>query len=105
MQLPEPGRFWIRYTPRGWPEPPGPWSNLAAGCLAWGRSASGAIAAGPDPLDDLLYLPPVPAELAGPAPTGKPAAESGLIAFMLTGIFWGAVSLVTPCVDPLKSSR
>jgi len=65
VQLPEPGRFWIRYTPRGWPEPPGPWSNLAAGRLAWGRpAAGGAVAAGPDPLDDLLYLPPVPAERA-----------------------------------------
>lgn len=66
VQLPEPGRFWVRYVPRGWPEPPGPWSNLAAGQLAWGRPGGGcgAIAAGPDPLDDLLYLPPVPPERA-----------------------------------------
>jgi hypothetical protein len=72
-QLPEPGRFWIRHAPRRWPEPPGPWSNLAAGRLDWGRSAADpggeppvtrALDSGPEPLDDLLYLPPVPAERA-----------------------------------------
>lgn len=70
VQLPEPGRFWVRYTPRGWPEPAGPWTDLAAGRLGWGRpgagshgshgsNTEGAIDAGPAPLDDLLYLPPV----------------------------------------------
>src|SRR5262249_34720391 len=28
-------------------------------------------------------------------------APAGLLAFMLTGVFWGAVSLVTPCVFPM----
>jgi thiol:disulfide interchange protein len=27
--------------------------------------------------------------------------EAGLLAFILTGIFWGAISLVTPCVFPM----
>ncbi len=29
------------------------------------------------------------------------ASPSGLLAFILSGIFWGAVSLVTPCVFPM----
>jgi thiol:disulfide interchange protein DsbD len=29
------------------------------------------------------------------------AAPSGLLAFILSGVFWGAVSLVTPCVFPM----
>src|SRR5262249_19213071 len=29
------------------------------------------------------------------------AEKTGLLAFMLTGVFWGAVSLVTPCVFPM----
>jgi thiol:disulfide interchange protein DsbD len=29
------------------------------------------------------------------------AGPTGLLAFMLTGVFWGAVSLVTPCVFPM----
>jgi thiol:disulfide interchange protein len=31
----------------------------------------------------------------------KPAAPTGSLAFILAGIFWGAVSLVTPCVFPM----
>jgi thiol:disulfide interchange protein DsbD len=34
------------------------------------------------------------------APAGA-TAPTGLLAFMLTGVFWGAVSLVTPCVFPM----
>lgn len=73
VQLPEPGRFWIRYVPRGWPEPAGPWTDLAAGRLGWGHaypsppaptSSTGKLDAGPGRLDDLLYLPPVPPERA-----------------------------------------
>lgn len=30
-----------------------------------------------------------------------PKASSGLMAFILSGIFWGAVSLITPCVFPM----
>lgn len=32
---------------------------------------------------------------------GSKKGEEGLIAFILQGIFWGAVSLVTPCVFPM----
>jgi thiol:disulfide interchange protein DsbD len=32
---------------------------------------------------------------------GGSAAPSGLLAFILSGVFWGAVSLVTPCVFPM----
>jgi hypothetical protein len=64
-QLPEPGRFWIRYVPRSWETPERPWVNLAAGTLGdWARGAkarSPELAALEDvPLDDVLYLPPVP---------------------------------------------
>lgn len=63
-QLPEPGRFWIRYVPRSWETPERPWVNLAAGSLGdWSRAAKGRsseLAALEDvPLDDVLYLPPV----------------------------------------------
>jgi len=70
-QLPEPGRFWIRYVPRSWESPEHPWTHLAAGRLgAWGRAApqkaqasQGSAAPGEaaeEPLDDVFYLPPVP---------------------------------------------
>lgn len=71
---PEPARFWIRYAPRQWPGPAVAWVDLAAGALAdagthaGGRTAEGAAAALDAllerPLDDVLYLPPVPPELA-----------------------------------------
>jgi thiol:disulfide interchange protein DsbD len=35
---------------------------------------------------------------AGASSTGQ---SSGLLAFILAGVFWGAVSLVTPCVFPM----
>lgn len=64
-QLPEPGRFWIHYSPRGWETPERPWVNLAAGTLGeWGKSPKGKAtdlaALAETPLDDVLYLPPVP---------------------------------------------
>jgi thiol:disulfide interchange protein DsbD len=31
----------------------------------------------------------------------KPTTPVGLLAFMLQGVFWGAVSLITPCVFPM----
>ena len=31
----------------------------------------------------------------------RTTTDSGLLAFILTGIFWGAVSLITPCVFPM----
>ena len=73
--LPEAGRFWIRYVPRAWESPEPPWIHLAEGRLGeWGRSASQKAAAGAganvfemlaeEPLDDVLYLPPVPSRRA-----------------------------------------
>jgi len=64
-QLPEPGRFWIRYVPRSWEPPERPWVNLAAGTLGeWGRTPkarpSDLAALADTPLDDVLYVPPVP---------------------------------------------
>jgi hypothetical protein len=64
-QLPEPGRFWVRYVPRSWETPERPWVNLAAGTLGdWGKGAKSRtadIAGLADvALDDVLYLPPVP---------------------------------------------
>lgn len=71
-QLPEPGRFWIRYVPRSWEPPERPWIHLAAGRLGeWGRNpkarpsgASDLAALADTPLDDVLYLPPVPSRRA-----------------------------------------
>ncbi|HEV8582196.1 MAG TPA: hypothetical protein VGX68_24260 [Thermoanaerobaculia bacterium] len=64
-QLPDPGRFWIRYVPRSWEPPERPWLNLAAGRLGeWqkgSRTRTGEIPDFADAvLDDVLYLPPVP---------------------------------------------
>jgi len=80
-RLPEPGRFWIRHAPRRWEGPERPWLDLAAGRLGRSsRASAGMVGAGEDegqpglgdllgasepPLDDVLYLPPVPEELAG----------------------------------------
>jgi hypothetical protein len=39
IQLPEPGRFWVRYAPKGWPGPVDrPWLDLAAGRLKGGEA-------------------------------------------------------------------
>ena len=73
--LPEAGRFWIRYVPRAWESPEQPWVHLAEGRLGeWGRVAAQKAAAGAgantfgllaeEPLDDVLYLPPVPTRRA-----------------------------------------
>jgi hypothetical protein len=68
-QLPEPGRFWIRYVPRHWEEPERLAVNLAAGSLGdWGKGSRARPEGLPDlaeaPLDDVLYLPPVPSRFA-----------------------------------------
>lgn len=72
-QLPEPGRFWIRYVPRVWDAPEHPWVHLAEARLGeWGRNARAVAPVGPSilssllasPLDDVLYLPPVPSRRA-----------------------------------------
>jgi len=41
------------------------------------------------------------ADISAPAPKASTSPLSGLLAFVLQGIFWGAVSLVTPCVFPM----
>jgi hypothetical protein len=70
-QLPDPARFWVRWRPRLWPAPEEPrdWVDLGAGCLGeigGGTAGIGLepLSLGGPPLDDLLYLPPVPEELA-----------------------------------------
>lgn len=64
QQRSEPTGFWIRYRPARWPGPEAPWLDLARARL--GVSRPGASLAVPparlDALDDLVYLPPVPAE-------------------------------------------
>lgn len=66
VQLPEPSKLWVRFTPRGWPAAGGLWIHLGRGALgkAGGATAPAPRSSGP-PLDDLLYLPPVPEDLAG----------------------------------------
>ncbi len=76
MRPPEPGRFWVRYVPRRWTVPAHPWTDLAGAGLG-AAGAAGAptergrrrgrmdlspeLSAAPaTPLDDVLYLPPVP---------------------------------------------
>ncbi len=63
-QRPDPSRLWVGLAPRPWPGPEQDWIDLAAGGL--GRSAPALEPTPPasDLLDDLVYLPPVGAELA-----------------------------------------
>ncbi len=66
LQLPEPSRFWIRFSPRAWPWLQGPWTDL--GKAALGETSKTGPFWRPDlvlsgPLDDVLYLPPVAKEL------------------------------------------
>jgi hypothetical protein len=65
-RLPEPGHLWIRFAPRDWQGPDRPWLDLAGGRLGRSRRPeTGVAAAVVAPLDDVLYLPPVPERLAG----------------------------------------
>ena len=68
-QHPEPGRSWIVYVPRAWPDGAAPWTDLASGRLR--VPPGGEVSAGealPEldalELDDVFYLPPVAADLA-----------------------------------------
>ncbi|HVS02424.1 MAG TPA: hypothetical protein VMT16_06615 [Thermoanaerobaculia bacterium] len=64
-QLPEPRSLWIRYRPRRWPTRDDAFVDLAAGTLGApdpGAEISAELADAA--LDDLLYLPPVPAAAA-----------------------------------------
>lgn len=62
-----------------------------------------AAAPPPAPADD--KSPPKAAVSPSPAPTATPPApkkdDQGLLAFVLSGILWGAISLLTPCVFPM----
>ncbi len=62
-QLPDPGRLWIRFSPRGWPGPATPWTDLAGARLGFSRDQFTARV--DRALDDVLYLPPVPPNLEG----------------------------------------
>ncbi len=62
-QLPEVGRFWIRYVPKSWEAAERPWIHLAGAALGdWGKGKPRAaeVAVPAVPLDDVLYVPPVP---------------------------------------------
>jgi thiol:disulfide interchange protein DsbD len=48
-----------------------------------------------------IEVVPVPAKGGTGGGTGGTSGDNGLLAFMLQGIFWGAVSLITPCVFPM----
>lgn len=69
-QLPEPGRFWVRYLPKAWETPDRPWVHLGGARLGeWVRRGAPRPALeslSDTPLDDVLYLPPVPSK-RGPA--------------------------------------
>ncbi len=71
--VPAPENLWLRFVPRAWPTPRRPWLDLSTRTL--GATVDGEAPAiadsdpkglpdlGAEPLDDILYLPPVSAEL------------------------------------------
>ena len=60
-QLPDPSHLWVKYRLRGWPGARGLWFDMASGRLgSQGETSSSIGVEWPgEPLDDLLYLPPV----------------------------------------------
>lgn len=69
-QLPEPAHLWIRFSPRAgrgwrtWPGPDRPWLDLSRGGRpVWSNPRGRLPEVGSEGLDDVLYLPPVSAEL------------------------------------------
>lgn len=63
-QRPGPSRAWIRYVPRRWPGPEGPWVDLSRGRLGSSNGDGDDLEALAAPeLDDTVYLPPVRPEL------------------------------------------
>jgi thiol:disulfide interchange protein DsbD len=59
-----------------------------------------------EPPPEVVPVPPSNGRGEAPAgpeagPPAKSGADSGLWAFILQGIIWGAISLVTPCVFPM----
>lgn len=70
------------------------------------EASAGLIAANPEEYDRRLAelgVHIVKPAAAGEAARGKGGmdVDSGLLAFILAGIFWGGISLVTPCVFPM----
>jgi hypothetical protein len=61
-----PAGFWVRWAPRRWPFPATSWTDLASGTLGGDAEPDpGALyALRGERLEDVLYLPPVPAALA-----------------------------------------
>jgi hypothetical protein len=61
-QLPEPGLFWVRWSPRPWSGPEGGvWTDLSRAGIGWGSIDSGSsVEIRPEGrcLEDLIYLPP-----------------------------------------------
>ena len=63
-QSPDPNRLWIRYRFRKWPGVPRFWVDLGSGRLGRHKQNGVRVARqwGEQEFDDLLYLPPVPAQ-------------------------------------------
>lgn len=63
--MPDLSHCWIRYSLRPWPPAVGLWLDLSDRCLGKSGevSAPALLESIPEPLDDLLYLPPVGTEL------------------------------------------
>ncbi len=61
---PEPARFWVRFAPRDWPGANEPWLDLSRGKLGEAGEGSDFSSLTGQPLDDVVYLPPVPPRLA-----------------------------------------
>lgn len=71
-QLPDPGRLWIRYSPRAWSGPDSLWTHLGRAGLGVSRGGSGVgpatVEVEESALDDVLYLPPA-------SPVGRPGRD------------------------------
>lgn len=63
-QRPDPSRLWVRYSLRPWPGPAGFWTDVAEAALGRAEQADDLELATAKELDDVLYLPPVVAEVA-----------------------------------------
>src|SRR5262249_45141727 len=54
-----------------------------------------------EPQNEVPAPPDSPAKTAQTVGASAPQDDAGLIAFVLQGIAWGAISLLTPCVFPM----
>lgn len=89
--------FWVRYAPRRWPFPDTPWIDLASGTLGGELEPDpGALAAlRGERLDGVLYLPPVPRELA-PARDALAAAHAARGTPVLVQLLPGDPPIASP---------